>query len=51
MTFDLRLGACRLESERQTFPLTGRYARSFAAHRLALMGMRRIPCIRWPAKG
>lgn len=38
MTFDLRLGACRLESERQTFPLTGRYARSFAAHRLALVG-------------
>ena len=38
MAFDLRLGACTVESERQTFPLTGRYARSFAAHRLALVG-------------
>ncbi|MDI8954227.1 mechanosensitive ion channel, partial [Salmonella enterica subsp. enterica serovar Anatum] len=27
-----------LESERQVFPLTGRYARQFAAHRLALVG-------------
>lgn len=38
MAFDMRLGNCRLESERLTFPLTGRYARSFAAHRLALVG-------------
>ncbi|MGH1595908.1 FAD-dependent 2-octaprenylphenol hydroxylase [Yersinia proxima] len=38
MAFDMRLGQCQLESERQTFPLTGRYARSFAAHRLALVG-------------
>ncbi|VTR49503.1 2-octaprenyl-3-methyl-6-methoxy-1,4-benzoquinol hydroxylase [Serratia fonticola] len=38
MTFDMRLGNCQLESERLTFPLTGRYARSFAAHRLALVG-------------
>ncbi|AXY34221.1 FAD-dependent 2-octaprenylphenol hydroxylase [Yersinia pseudotuberculosis] len=38
MTFDMRLGQCQLESERQTFPLTGRYARSFAAHRLVLVG-------------
>lgn len=38
MAFDMRLGACSLESERLTFPLTGRYARSFAAHRLALVG-------------
>ncbi|MDI9227205.1 FAD-dependent 2-octaprenylphenol hydroxylase, partial [Serratia bockelmannii] len=38
MTFDMRLGACSLESERLAFPLTGRYARSFAAHRLALVG-------------
>ncbi|CAI1759383.1 2-octaprenyl-3-methyl-6-methoxy-1,4-benzoquinol hydroxylase [Serratia entomophila] len=38
MTFDMRLGNCSLESERQAFPLTGRYARSFAAHRLALVG-------------
>ena len=37
-TFDLQLGLCQLESERQVFPLTGRYARSFASHRLALVG-------------
>lgn len=36
--FDMRLGACRVESARLTFPLTGRYARSFAAHRLVLVG-------------
>ena len=38
MAFDNRLGLCTLESERQVFPLTGRYARQFAAHRLALVG-------------
>ena len=38
VAFDNRLGLCMLESERQTFPLTGRYARQFAAHRLALVG-------------
>jgi 2-octaprenylphenol hydroxylase len=37
-TFDLQLGLCQVESERQVFPLTGRYARSFAGHRLALVG-------------
>lgn len=37
-TFDLRLGLCQLDSERQVFPLMGRYARSFASHRLALVG-------------
>lgn len=36
--FDFRLGLCEVESERQVFPLMGRYARSFAAHRLALVG-------------
>ncbi|MFP1815540.1 FAD-dependent 2-octaprenylphenol hydroxylase [Lonsdalea quercina] len=36
--FDMRLGLCELESVRQSFPLTARYARSFAAHRLVLMG-------------
>lgn len=36
--FDFRLGLCGVESERQVFPLVGRYARSFAAHRLALVG-------------
>ncbi len=38
VAFDMHLGLCNLESERQVFPLTGRYARNFAAHRLALVG-------------
>jgi 2-octaprenylphenol hydroxylase len=38
IAFDNRLGLCQLESERLVFPLTGRYARQFAAHRLALVG-------------
>ena len=38
VAFDHRLGLCSVESERQVFPLTGRYARQFAAHRLALVG-------------
>ncbi|MBJ8363035.1 FAD-dependent 2-octaprenylphenol hydroxylase [Citrobacter cronae] len=38
IAFDNRLGLCSVESERQTYPLTGRYARQFAAHRLALVG-------------
>lgn len=38
VTFDTRLGLCSLESERKTFPLTARFARNFAAHRLALVG-------------
>lgn len=38
MAFDNRLGLCHVESERRGFPLTGRYARQFAAHRLALVG-------------
>lgn len=38
MAFDLRLGVCEVESHRQTFPLVGRYARSFAAQRLVLVG-------------
>lgn len=38
ITFDTRLGLCHLASERQVFPLTARYARNFAAHRLALVG-------------
>jgi 2-octaprenylphenol hydroxylase len=37
-SFDMRLGACQLLSERQVFPLVGRYARSFAAARLVLVG-------------
>ncbi|XPE51203.1 FAD-dependent monooxygenase [Shigella flexneri] len=31
-------GLCKVESARQVFRLTGRYARQFAAHRLALVG-------------
>lgn len=38
IAFDNRPGLCKVESERQVFPLTGRYARQFAAHRLALVG-------------
>ncbi len=38
IAFDNRLGLCQLASERQTFLLTGRYARQFAAHRPALVG-------------
>ncbi|WP_254485963.1 FAD-dependent monooxygenase, partial [Salmonella enterica] len=38
IAFYNRLGLCRLESERQVIPLTGRYAPQFAAHRLALVG-------------
>ena len=38
VAFDMRLGLCHLESERKSFPLTARYARNFAAHRLALVG-------------
>ena len=38
VAFDMRLGLCHLESERKAFPLMARYARSFAAHRLALVG-------------
>ncbi|MBD2780009.1 FAD-dependent 2-octaprenylphenol hydroxylase [Xenorhabdus szentirmaii] len=37
-TFDMRLGHSELISSRQTIPLVGRYARNFAAHRLALLG-------------
>ncbi len=36
--FNLTLGLCALQSERLTFPLTARYARDFAAHRLVLAG-------------
>ena len=38
IAFDNCLGLCQLASEREVFPLTGRYARQFAAHRLALVG-------------
>ena len=34
----MRLGQCELISDRMTIPLTGRYARQFAAPRLALLG-------------
>lgn len=38
IAFDNGLGLCQLESAREVFPLTGRYARQFAAHRLVLVG-------------
>ena len=38
VAFDNALGLCQVESERQVYPLTGRYARHFAGHRLALVG-------------
>lgn len=38
IAFDNRLGRCRVVSERKAFPLVARYARSFAAPRLALVG-------------
>lgn len=38
VAFDTRLGLCEVVSPRQSHPLVGRYARSFAAHRLALVG-------------
>lgn len=38
VTFDMQLGPCEVISERKTFPLTARYARQFASHRLALVG-------------
>ncbi|WP_278497594.1 FAD-dependent 2-octaprenylphenol hydroxylase [Pantoea vagans] len=38
VAFDMRLGLCQFESERKSFPLVARYARNFAAHRLALVG-------------
>lgn len=47
VAFDTRLGLCEVVSARQSHPLVGRYARSFAAHRLALVGMRRIPYTHW----
>lgn len=36
--FDNRLGMCELQSERFSFPLSMRYARDFAKHRIALIG-------------
>lgn len=36
--FDNRLGLCELQSERFSFPLSMRYARDFAKHRIALIG-------------
>lgn len=38
VAFDVHLGLCQIESDRLTIPLTGRYARQFAAQRLALLG-------------
>lgn len=38
VALDMRLGFCRLVSERQIFPLIGQYARNFAGQRIALIG-------------
>lgn len=38
VALDMSLGLCQLESDRLTIALTGRYARQFAAQRLALLG-------------
>ncbi|MGC3834618.1 FAD-dependent 2-octaprenylphenol hydroxylase [Moritella viscosa] len=38
VAFDGRLGLCKVEGQRQAFPLKMRYARSFAADRVALIG-------------
>lgn len=38
IVFDNRLGLCKVESARQVFLLTGRYARQFVSYRLALVG-------------
>ncbi|WP_028865010.1 FAD-dependent monooxygenase [Psychromonas aquimarina] len=37
-TFDNRLGMCEVQGARFSFPLTMRYARDFARHRIALIG-------------
>lgn len=51
IAFDNRLGLCQLASEREVFPLTGRYARQFAALGWRWSAMPRIPSIRWPGRG
>ena len=38
VAFDGRLGLCKIEGQRQAFPLKMRYARSFASDRVALIG-------------
>ncbi len=38
VSFDQQLGLCSLVSERQSFPLTMRYARDFVVDRVALVG-------------
>ncbi|TEW53760.1 FAD-dependent 2-octaprenylphenol hydroxylase [Psychromonas sp. RZ22] len=37
-TFDNRLGLCEVQGKRQSIPLSMRYARDFAKHRIALIG-------------
>lgn len=38
VAFDNRLGLCKLQNSRQTYPLVARYARDFAQPRIALIG-------------
>lgn len=38
IALNFALGRCELQDKRQSFPLSARYARDFAAHRLVLVG-------------
>lgn len=38
VAFDQQLGRCQVQTERQIYPLTARYARNFAQPRIALIG-------------
>lgn len=38
VAFDHKLGLCEVQTTRQTYPLTARYARNFALHRITLIG-------------
>ena len=48
IAFDNRLGLCKVESARQVFPLTGRYARSSLPRTVwCCWATPRIPFTRW----
>ncbi|EJS86631.1 VisC, partial [Pasteurella multocida subsp. multocida str. Anand1_cattle] len=38
VAFDMHLGLCQVQGERQAIKLTARYARDFAQNRIALVG-------------
>lgn len=50
MAFDMRLGACSLESERLTFPRPAAMRAASPRTAWRWWAMRRIPCIRWPGR-